>query len=338
MAANANLLLNASETAVGPAIPVAGQARHPLHAPERNWPETNCSVDLWIELLGALGRDPAAAMAFTVTQDFEGDQFTFFKIPVEDLEALHGVVLQELSIFDRLEGHVAEQLGRGRVVLIEVDGFYLPDTFGVSYRTEHTKTTIGVNLLDEENRAIGYFHNAGYFRLEGEDFDGVLGRLPGQRGDAALFPYVEFVKPDRPALEGARLRAAATDLLRRHLARAPASNPVLAWKRRFRAQLERVAARDPAFFHKYAFNTARQLGANFELLASHLDWLADQGETGLGAPRDAALRIAVGAKTLQFNMARAVARRRFEGVEAPLDDLASAWDDCVPVLARRFGA
>ena len=62
-----------------------------LHDPSRHWPETNCYVDLWIELLAALGFEPAAMLGFTVAQDFEGDQFTFFKVPLEDLEALYGV-------------------------------------------------------------------------------------------------------------------------------------------------------------------------------------------------------------------------------------------------------
>ena len=31
---------------------------HPLHATERSWTETNCYVDVWIEVLHALGLDP----------------------------------------------------------------------------------------------------------------------------------------------------------------------------------------------------------------------------------------------------------------------------------------
>ncbi len=54
---------------------------HPLHATERTWTETNCYVDLWIELLHSLGLDPLAAAAFTISTDFEGDQWTFFKFP-----------------------------------------------------------------------------------------------------------------------------------------------------------------------------------------------------------------------------------------------------------------
>ena len=40
----------------------ASYARHPLHDDDRDWPETNCYTDLWLELLHALGVDPVAAL------------------------------------------------------------------------------------------------------------------------------------------------------------------------------------------------------------------------------------------------------------------------------------
>src|SRR5262249_11448899 len=60
-----------------------------LHQPDRTFPETNCYVDLWIELLHARGISPESAMGFTCTVDFEGDQWTFFKPPPEELLRLH---------------------------------------------------------------------------------------------------------------------------------------------------------------------------------------------------------------------------------------------------------
>src|SRR5471030_2363906 len=71
-----------------------------LHAGERTWVETNCYIDVWAELLPALGHPAEAALAFTVRQDFEGDHFTFFKFPLEDLERLFGLSVQELAIYD----------------------------------------------------------------------------------------------------------------------------------------------------------------------------------------------------------------------------------------------
>ena len=71
-----------------------------LHAAGRDWPETNCYTDMWIEILHATGAEPAAGLGFTLTQDFEGDHFTFFKFPQEDLEALYGARVTELAIYD----------------------------------------------------------------------------------------------------------------------------------------------------------------------------------------------------------------------------------------------
>jgi hypothetical protein len=294
---------------------------HALHDPARDWPETNCYVDLWIEVLAALGHDPVAALGFTAAQDFEGDQFTFFKFPPEDLAELFGLRVQELAIYDRLETHIAEQLARGRLALVEVDAFYLPDARGVSYGLEHSKTTIATIRIDVAARRLDYFHNAGYFTLDGADYDGALQNEP--RCAELLFPYAEFVKIGRrPETDP---RHAAHALLRKHVALAPQANPVRAFAARLRAESGALAARDPAFFHKYAFNTLRQLGANFALLGDHLAWLAADGRE-FADPVAACAALSVGAKSFQFQLARAMARRRVEAAAAPLDELAAIWD------------
>ncbi len=141
--------------------------RHALHDLSRDWPETNCYLDIWIEVLAALGLPPEAALGFAITQDFEGDQFTFFKVPLEDLETLFGLRVTELAIYDRVELHVAEQIRRGRLCLVELDSFFLPDTQGTAYRKEHGKTTVAINRLDMDARQMDYFHNLGLHRLEG---------------------------------------------------------------------------------------------------------------------------------------------------------------------------
>src|SRR5215210_7588750 len=101
---------------------------HAIHQPGRIWAHTNCYADVWIELLHALGVEPTASLAFTLAIDFEGDQWTFFKCPLADLYELYGIDVQELAIWRELAVHVAEQVVRGRPVLVEVDSFYLPDT------------------------------------------------------------------------------------------------------------------------------------------------------------------------------------------------------------------
>ena len=54
---------------------------HALHRADRTWEQTNCSLDLWIELLHHLGLEPLAAFGGAVRLDFEGDQYTFLRIP-----------------------------------------------------------------------------------------------------------------------------------------------------------------------------------------------------------------------------------------------------------------
>jgi hypothetical protein len=314
------------------ALHPAAHARHPLHDDTRDWPETNCYVDLWIELLAARGFTPEAALGFTLIQDWEGDQFTFFKFPLCDLETLYGAVVQELSIYDSAEAHTIEQVGRGRAVLIEVDGYYLPDTRGVSYRRQHTKTTIAINRIDPAARHLEYFHNAGFFALEGEDYDGVFTKLLQQRRDDGLFPYVEFVRFDGSALRGDALRDAALARLRQHYTHRPRCNPVQAFASIIGAQAEAVANRAPDFFHVYAFNTLRQLGANFELCGSHLAWLFPDGEAEDAIT--ACKTISSGAKSLQFQLARAVARKRFSGLEEALAPVADAYDALFRNIAR----
>jgi len=314
----------------------ASYARHALHDSARNWPETNCYVDLLIEVLAQRGHDPRAALAFTVAQDYEGDQFTFFKFPPADLALLYGVEIAELAIFDQLEEHVRVQLARGRLPMIEVDSYYLPDTSGITYRQGHGKTTIGVNVLDSANRRLDYFHNAGYFRLEGEDFDGLL-RPAGDNG-LPLFPYVEFIKfgPAPPAQDQ---RAMSRTLLAQHLRRRPSQNPFTAWGDVIGADIGRLIGRPPAWFHTYAFSTLRQAGANFELLASHLAWLQEQdGDPALERARLAAEAIAGGTKMMQFQFARASARGKVPDVSEAIRQLATDYDIALDSLTNGFVA
>ncbi|MBS0524888.1 MAG: DUF1839 family protein [Proteobacteria bacterium] len=297
-----------------------------LHAPDRIWPETNCYVDVWAELLPALGHPAEAALAFTVRQDFEGDHFTFFKFPLEDLEALFGLAVQELAIYDSVESHTLAQLQRGRPVLIEVDSHWLPDA-GPAYRKQHVKTTVAAIALDRIGKRLGYFHNTGYHELSGQDYDGLFCRPTGDR----LFPYVEFVKRDGAALDGPALRQRSLELLRAHLRRRPKGNPIAAWRGALPKHLETLAGRDMGYFHLYAFNLPRQLGANFEMLATYLDWLA---EPALAEPAAAARRIAEGAKAIQFQLARMANRRRFDAAKLVLEPIEADYDRIMTAVAR----
>jgi hypothetical protein len=303
---------------------------HALHDSERMWPETNCYIDLWIEVLNSLKLPPEAMLGFTMGQDFEGDQFTFFKVPLEDLEALYGIRCTELAIYDKVERHIAAQIGRGRICLVEMDSYFMPDTQGIAYRREHGKTTVAINRLDMEKRELDYFHNGGFFRLSGEDFDGLF-QLQLTDEDLPFLPYTEFAKfPDAKPGEG-DIRQTARRLLAFHFARRPAANPIRAFSAVFPVQVEAIAERPFGFFHKYAFNTLRQLGANFELAGSHLDWLSRE----FGEVAEQARRISEVAKSVQFQLARAVTRKRFDPLQTALDPAADAWDAMMGLLKGR---
>ncbi|MCK7615557.1 DUF1839 family protein [Roseibium sediminicola] len=317
-------------------LSAASYVRSPLHSQERDWPETNCYLDVWIELLPSLGLPPEACLAYSVTQDFEGDQFTFFKVPLEDLEALYGLKVTELAIYDRVETHVQQQIGRGRVSLVEVDSYFLPDTQGVGYHEAHGKTTIAVNRMDFEARTMEYFHGLGLHRLEGDDFDGIF-----QRGAHAqplpFLPYTEFVKFPEVLPTPEHILSVSEDLLRHHLKRRPADNPIAAFASVFPAQVEKVSERDFGFFHLYAFNTLRQLGANFELFSAYLDWLAGQGRSELAEGVDLAKTISSTCKMVQFKLARAVMRKKFQGLDEGLNPAVEAWDNLMQLLDRHYG-
>ena len=306
--------------------------RPALHAGDRVWMETNCYVDLWAELLPALGHPAEAALSFSVLQDFEGDHFTFFKFPLDDLRVLFGLAVQELAIYDSVEAHALEQLGRGRPVLIEVDAHWLPDA-DLAYRRQHVKTTVAAVALDPAARRLGYFHGAGYHVLEGEDYDGLF---RSRATSGVLFPYVEFVKRDGKALTGEALVAASVDLLRLHLKHRPIINPVTNWWIALPRHFERLVARDSDFFHLYAFNLPRQLGANFELLGTYLYWLGTHGQEGLTEAALASRRIAEAAKTLQFQLARMAHRRKFNVDTLKFGPIEADYAFIMSTLAVRF--
>jgi hypothetical protein len=312
-------------------------ARHALHRGERVWIENNCYVDLWIELLHHYGCDPHAALSFTVTQAFEGDQFTFPKFSLDDISRLYGLQAQELAIYDTVEAHVCEQTRRGQVVVAEVDAFYLPDTRATAYRQTHSKTTIAVDTIDPVTRRITYFHNAGYFALSGADYDGVFRLMPELAGDVlALFPYVEFVKRARAPLEGDALVQRSVELLKLRLLDRPTANPVTQWRAEFPEHLRALLERDPAYYHLYTFNVMRQLGANFELLAKYVGWL---NEHGVDVPLEIqtnAQKIASEAMVMQFRLARARMRSRADACSDCLDTLEAAYDKTIEPLAARF--
>jgi hypothetical protein len=295
-------------------------APHPLHEADRCWTETNCAIDLWIELLHALGLPPEPALGFAAAQDFEGDQFSFGKFAHAELEVLFGLTVRELAVYEPIERHIVRQLERGRICLVEVDPFFLPDTGVAAYRRQHGKTTIAPNLIDVAGRRLEYFHNAGYFALEGEDFDGVL--RPAMPEGLLFRPYTEFSTLEPRPLPETQLRRRAEEHYAHHWANRPAKNPIRAFQQVAPAQAEALAGAGESAFHDFAFHNLRMLGSNFELLGAGLAWLHGPDDARIGACR----AIAETAKAAQFQLARAVARGRFAGFAQALDPAAEAWD------------
>ena len=302
-----------------------GYRPHPLHAPERTYVETNCYTDIIIELLHARGDEPLAAMGCTMRMDFEGDQWTFLKPAPEDIELLFGIDIHEMQPYRPLPEQIAAQLADGRTLIVELDSYYLPDTAATSYRSEHVKSSVVAEAIDLGSERLRYFHATALHELEGEDYRGVF-RLGRAFSEDVLPPYTELVRFDAgPRLQGEELREAAHELLRRHLAHRPASNPFT----RFGAQLERDLPRlldgDADDYHAYAFATVRMAGSAFEVAGSHVQWLF--GERGTRS-REALARIVEGCKALSFRLAR---RREFDP-EPAVSALAAAWDEALAEL------
>ncbi len=315
------------------ALDPATYVPHPLHGPDRAFPETNCYIDVWIELLHAHGLEPTAMLACCAAIDWEGDQWTFFKPPHADLEALYGVEIEELSVYRPLADHIAVLLRLGRTTIVEVDAFWLPDVAGRAYRIAHEKTSIAPSAIDIAGRRLRYFHNGGLFEVAGDDFDQVLRTAATSYPPDVLPGYAELVKLDRLRQRDEReLRRIAAGLLARHAARIPDRNPVAA----FAAQLgDDVAALsgDSEAYHAYAFATLRQCGAAWSLLAEFLGWL---GRADAAAGHATAL--ADGSRVLLMKLARAARSGKPLDVAANLAAMAATWDTLAGELPKTGAA
>jgi Domain of unknown function (DUF1839) len=310
---------------------------HELHRSERAWTESNCYIDVWIEILHALGLDPYACLPHVIPVDFESDQWTFFKPSHDDLFALYGLDVHELNVWRPLIENVRAQLAGGRLVLSEVDAFHLPDTAGTDYRKQHTKTTIGIQQIDVERRTLGYFHNSSYYELGDADFVSLF-RLDAPP-DAAYMPFfAELVRIDRrKRLQEGALVSESLRTLGKHLTRRPDTNPVIRFRERFAADLAWMQREGLASYHAWAFATLRQLGAAFELGALYVRWLAKHGEQGLESAAEAFDVISACSKALILKTARAVNAKKPFDAGAVLGDGERAWDAGMGILVERYG-
>jgi hypothetical protein len=316
------------------AIEPAGYAAHALHSPERIWAEKNCYVDIWIELVHALGLEPTAMMAFTLGIDFEGDQWTFFKPPHEDLKRLYGIDVQELYIWRPLLEHALEHLAAGKFISTEADAYWLPDTVATDYRRKHTKTTIVLASVDEAAQRLGYFHNGGYYCAEGEDFANLF--RVGAAPDPTFMPFfAEIVRCDRiQRYDGPTLREISRQCLSRHLEWRARSNPLRRFHERFESDLPLLVREGMDAYHAWVFGTIRQLGAATELSALYLRWLEPDPAQPSAAAADALLSISSACKSLVLKIARAVNSKRALDASTSFVEMTSAWETATAALSR----
>jgi hypothetical protein len=303
---------------------------HQVHSGGRTYTETNCYTDIVIEMLHGRGDEPLAALGCLVRTDFEGDQWTFFKPPPEDLESLFGIDIHEMQPYRPLPLQIAEQIDNGRTIIVELDSWHLPDTAATSYGREHVKSSVVAEAIDIERGWLRYFHGAGLYELEGDDYVRVF-RLADADSPEILPPYTELVRFDAgPRLAGTELRAAARASLGRHLAHRPRSDPFERFGDQLARELPVLLESGPEAYHAYAFATVRMVGAAFELAATATDWLL-----GAEAARAVAAMgtIVEGCKVLGFRLAR---RREFDPVPI-LDALSEGWGNAIAGLEEVVG-
>src|SRR5205823_166737 len=120
--------------------------------------------------------------------------------------------------------------------------------------------------IDVDARRLGYFHNAGYYTLDGEDFDRTFridqaaARSAGDDGagpqtivDPTFMPFfAELVRLDRIVRRpSSELAAISGKLLTRHLARRPIDNPIERFAARFSRELPELQGRGLAHYHAW---------------------------------------------------------------------------------------
>lgn len=314
-----------------PGLSPAEYRRHALHGEDAVWPEKNCYIDLWIELVHALGADPHAMLGMTLPIDFEGDQWTFFKPSHDELRMLYGLDVQELTIWRPLLDHALEHLAAGKLISVEADAFWLPDTAGTDYRQQHSKTTIVLADIDVAARRLVYFHNAGCFALEGEDFARTF-RLDQPQDPTYLPLFAEIIRSDRRVIRPtAELQALARASLPALLARRPSDNPVRRFEQRFNADLPWLREQGLDHYHVWAFAGTRQLGAAFELASRWVTWAWPEASAERDEAVEAFAHIGSSAKTMILKGARAVMSPKPADLSGLFGGMAEAWE-------RGFGA
>ena len=137
------------------------------------------------------------ALAFTLGTDFDGEQWTLFKFPLEDLRVLYGIEVDEMNVWRPVIDHVDDHLGQGHLLTVEVDAWYLPDTAGITYRLDHAKTGIVMQMLDRDEPAARATSTTPATSSSRATTSTGSSTSPDGRDPRILLPYVEVVEPRR---------------------------------------------------------------------------------------------------------------------------------------------
>ncbi|MDI9917087.1 DUF1839 family protein [Rhodococcus sp. IEGM 1379] len=308
-----------------------GYSSHAIHRDDRVWAQTNCYLDLWIEVLHSLELDPVPALACAFSSRFDGTQWTFLKLKAEDIVALYGIDVAEMNVWRAPLVHIEDNLAAGMLSTVEVDGYWLPDTLGTSYHEAHTKTTIVPNRIDRVAGELEYFHNSGYHVLRGEDFSGVF-----DLDRSSLPSFVPYVEQIRLSPGYAMNAGNVADVARRNVAVRPPGNPVRELGRRVVEDSEWVQAAGMDAFHLWSFGLLRQCGASAELAGDVSEFLDTAGFSGTVEAAEGFRKVAAGAKSVQFQMARA-ARGRAVDPRDQLDEMAVSWKNSMEIITAIVG-
>ena len=186
---------------------------------------------------------------------------------------------------------------------------------------------MAVEAIHRDGERLRYFHNAGLYELDGEDYRGIF-PPDGVNASFPLPPYAELVRFDAgPRLSPDQLRLAARELLVWHAGRRPATNPFVRFAQQLESALPRLLEGDAEHYHAYAFATLRMAGSAFELAAAHIEWLFGVD----GAPASQPLRdIVGGCQVLSLKLAR---RRPFDAA-GPVAMLGQSWEQAMTQLDR----
>ena len=215
------------------ALDAATYQRHALHAEDRVWVEKNCYVDIWIEVLHALGLraagDAAVRRRASTSKAISGRSSSRRTTSCCDL---YGVDVQELNVWRPLLEHARRaprrrqaDLDRGRRVLAARHRGHRLPARSTPRRRSSSRTSISTSSGSATSTTPATTRSRA--RTSRRLFR--VGAAP----DPTFMPlFAELVRIDRVVKRpAAELRAMSRALLARHLARRPADNPVRALRR-----------------------------------------------------------------------------------------------------------